>query len=381
MADVQQQLGGLKERWNKCRAEDDQKKKLIDLLDAESDLQDKKILLSIERETTREREKEVQGLKNERARLDFACVVLDGDCMPFKDELVKEGLEGGKKTANLLRNAVQKELTSSLGVSHHLQIHVRVYTNIKGQAKTYKEMGIIPEATDKLPDFIRGFNMGDPLFDFVDAGNGKECADVKVKAYFEFCFANIHCRQIIFGGSADNGYARLLGPLAQDDAMCKRVTLLEGPPFAGELIAIKNNFRTVKFEDIFRSEKLENRMTYHYSHPVIPVPFNYASAAARPPFPPEPSSAGQRGSSPPTTSVWRGRVFRNKNGERIDQPLEYSRLDYEKVKPLRLCNNFYLLGTCTWGDKCEHDHKMRLSDGEKAALRALARQRPCQSGL
>lgn len=163
--------------------------------------------------------------------------------------------------------------------------------------------------------------------------------------------------------------------------MCKRVTLLEGPPFAGELIAIKNNFRTVKFEDIFRSEKLENRMTYHYSHPVIPVPFNYASAAARPPFPPEPSSAGQRGSSPPTTSVWRGRVFRNKNGERIDQPLEYSRLDYEKVKPLRLCNNFYLLGTCTWGDKCEHDHKMRLSDREKAALRALARQRPCQSGL
>jgi len=101
--------------------------------------------------------------------------------LQFKDELVKEGLEGGKRTANLLRNAVQKELTSSLGVSHHLQIHVRVYTNIKGQAKTYKEMGIIPEATDKLLDFIRGFDMGDPLFDFVDAGNGKECADVKVK--------------------------------------------------------------------------------------------------------------------------------------------------------------------------------------------------------
>lgn len=38
MADVQQQLGGLKERWNKCRAEDDQKKKLIDVCQTPHDL-------------------------------------------------------------------------------------------------------------------------------------------------------------------------------------------------------------------------------------------------------------------------------------------------------------------------------------------------------
>jgi hypothetical protein len=57
-------------------------------------------------------------------------------------------------------------------------VHVRVYANMEGLAKTYKEMEVLSEAT--FDDFVRGFNMGDRLCDYIDAGNGKECADVKV---------------------------------------------------------------------------------------------------------------------------------------------------------------------------------------------------------
>ena len=89
-----------------------------------------------------------------------------------------QGLEGGKRTANLLKQAVGEELKSSVPTTaHHLQVVIRVYANVKGLAKTYKEMEIMP----KFDEFIRGFNMGDALCDFIDAGNGKECSDEKVK--------------------------------------------------------------------------------------------------------------------------------------------------------------------------------------------------------
>lgn len=57
---------------------------------------------------------------------------------------------------------------------------IRVYANTRGLAKTYKESGILGQ-TAFLEDFIRGFNMGDAMCDFVDAGTGKECSDEKVK--------------------------------------------------------------------------------------------------------------------------------------------------------------------------------------------------------
>ena len=99
--------------------------------------------------------------------------------MQFKNELIKQGLEGGKKTASLLKQAVKDELGSSVPTAAHpLQVLIRVYANMKGLAKTYKEMEIVPEVT--FEDFVRGFNMADPLCDYIDAGDGKECADVKV---------------------------------------------------------------------------------------------------------------------------------------------------------------------------------------------------------
>jgi hypothetical protein len=51
---------------------------------------------------------------------------------------------------------------------------------MKGLAKTYKEMDVLPESAS-LDEFVRGVNMGDPMCDYVDAGNGKECSDEKIK--------------------------------------------------------------------------------------------------------------------------------------------------------------------------------------------------------
>lgn len=89
-------------------------------------------------------------------------------------------MEGGKKAASLLKQAIETELKTSIpDISHHLDVIIRVYANIEGLSMIYRESNIAPEST--TINFIRGFNMGHALCDFVDAGNGKECADEKVK--------------------------------------------------------------------------------------------------------------------------------------------------------------------------------------------------------
>ncbi|KAM6526023.1 hypothetical protein FSOLCH5_002154 [Fusarium solani] len=77
--------------------------------------------------------------------------------------------------------------------------------------------------------------MVDPMFDYLDAGSGKECADDKIKTVFQHHFDNVHCRRIVLGASADNGYAHLLGKYAGDKASQERIAPVQGPSFAREL--------------------------------------------------------------------------------------------------------------------------------------------------
>lgn len=55
-----------------------------------------------------------------------------------------------------------------------------MYANVRGLAKTYQEAKTISK-DGTLSSFIQGFNMEDVLCDFVDAGDGKECSDVKIR--------------------------------------------------------------------------------------------------------------------------------------------------------------------------------------------------------
>jgi hypothetical protein len=89
-------------------------------------------------------------------------------------------LEGGKRTASLLKQAVESELkTALLNLAPHLKVIFRVYANFQGLAATYKKLEVTSDST--FMSYVRGFNMGHPLADFVDTGHKKECADEKIK--------------------------------------------------------------------------------------------------------------------------------------------------------------------------------------------------------
>lgn len=279
-----------------------------------------------------------------------------------------------------------------------------MYANLEGLAKVYKDAGNMDFPSTSVDEFVRGFNMLDPLCDFIDAGNGKECADEKVKAVFRLNLDDVHCQHIFFGGSADNGYARLLGQYVGDDAVCGRVTLLQGPPFAHEIALIRNRFRVVAMDCVFRKEKLQciNRKPPSYTTPPTAPASDCASIAGSAAAKPTSSVAAADSSAavtkkkaplqataavPPSgdsSAAPRGAVRKNRNGQRVDMPVKCSAKDLAKVKSRHFCHSFHLLGECPWLDKfgnCNNKHGEPIYGSWRCALQAVARLSPCDRGL
>ncbi|KAK2036651.1 hypothetical protein LZ31DRAFT_636471 [Colletotrichum somersetense] len=338
MATIDFQLPLLKDRWELCKAQEDQKTKLIadlfihisklteKLSVAESELKNKSLLVESMCDTVNIHKEQVNQLKIEKDKHCFALALIDGDCMPFIDDLIEQGLEGGKKAVGLLRKAVALELKSvDPSLPPHLKLIIRVFANMKGLAKTYTELDTIPSPS-VLDEFVRGFNMTNAMCEFVDAGNGKECADEKMKVNFEFGVADVHCRHVLFGASADSGYARLLGSHLETDEVLKKVILVEGPPFAKELAEIRDRFSVASFNEVFRRKKLINpkrKVPDYITPPPTPSP-DYASAAAKPALPYSAQSSSQTPRSTSILTLPIGRVYRNKAGQRVDPPVNFS---------------------------------------------------------
>ncbi|KAJ6110884.1 CCCH zinc finger DNA binding protein [Penicillium sp. IBT 16267x] len=354
MADLMQ----LKKRFETVRVTEDSKDKIIedllcyverlqkDLQQEENEYQDQKKLVGAYREEVKKFKSELKEKSRKEAMLKFASVLIDGDHMNFLDEFIQRGHGGGRSAAKALMEAVRNHVRQvEPDVDAKIQYKIRVYANVIGLAKTYRDTGIV-SSEDVLESFIQGFNMENPLCDFVDAGNGKECSDVKIRALFDHCFLDVHCQHIVFCGSADNGYARVLGPHRGS----KRISLVESPPFAHELKELVADFETTSFPGVFRLKKLSRRVSFGgtIATPAITPPrtptANYASMArAAPTVPGDPSRPAN---SPVRTLVNRtsGLVMcRNANGERVDSPLHYStKGKLEVLKQHKFCNQFHV---------------------------------------
>ena len=72
---------------------------------------------------------------------------------------------------------------------------------------------------------------------------------------------NVRCKQIIFGASADNGFASFLGSFLIDTNILSRIKLLKGQPFAQEFSSILPKLRWTEFPNVFRSEALADVST------------------------------------------------------------------------------------------------------------------------
>ncbi|KAK4690621.1 hypothetical protein P7C71_g6210, partial [Lecanoromycetidae sp. Uapishka_2] len=241
---------------------------------------------------------------------------------------------------------------------------------------------------EAFASFIRGFNMAYPLCDFIDAGNGKECSDFKIREITKLHVGDLHCKHIIFGGSTDNGYARMLGPYAGIDSISKRITMLEGPPFAPELYKLKQKFKTTAFPTVFRDRKLP---------PGLSSLSNSTSNGAASKSSSRAATVAPRIDIPPSPQIENpsnliaddydelDSVPRNSKGQRVDPPLfkspqKATMAMINAVKDRHYCNNHHIYGKCShYG--CEYEHGEKLSGEYLKTLRLLARSTPCRNGL
>lgn len=212
---------------------------------------------------------------------------------------------------------------------------------------------------------------------------------------------DFHCRQIFFGCSHDNGFARPLEEYIGDSAKVSKVTLLEGVPFEKELLGLP--YTKKKFDGLFRETKLGGIGFQSYPTPPMPTSstiknynvFNGLPGRLPPPItadsptpsvrslidlPRTPSSmtldglapankaknwAAMAAAPPPQVSDMSAAEYRSTNreeliarnrfGQRVDPPCrDVDKNEIDRVKRLKLCNVHFLRNECAYGNACTH---------------------------
>lgn len=298
---------------------------------------------------------------------------------------------------------VKEDLASQNPLTaHQMQVVVRIYADMQALAKAYKEMSILPSAAI-FREFVRGFNAGDALCDYLDTGDEKGCSDDKMqgmcaigfslastvrlhlKAMFRHGLLDTHCNHLLLGCTANNGCVRLLDPFVAHEVIRRQITILEGPSSTQEMAHVKNSFHSVQFRSVFRTQGLDDIRQKPSILPSPPhkPPSDYAATDTRKSdskAPGPPSLPGLSGLVTPRPV----RVGQNQQGQRVDLPLRYSSKEFAELKSRKLCNSFYLQGRCSSMEssgKCQHDHAAELSKKQMVVLQAFARQLPCRLGL
>ena len=339
----------------------------------------------------------------------------------FQDYLFIQGKDGGAEAASQLQQEIKKQLIDLYPEASTSDWHivVNVVLNLQGLGTKLQACGII-DNPNAFQAFGRAFGLAQPLFNFIDAGSGKERADHKIRETLRLYLPIPQCKHIFFGPCHDNGYLPVLEPYKRDSAISSRLSLVETRPAEPGFREL--GFRMISFPRIFRDTDLPSgrRMQSVSSPahtpttmPVRTMSTNHHVAAAAPFVPqtlptplqaskstsPAPSSdsatsgtwatvgKGAQGSKniniAPTKTAPRRFVIVNVDDERLDQPFPRPDPAAEKRFTARLkehgkcCNDFHLLGRCPANEYCDYQHGERLSPGETLVLKHKARSRTC----
>ncbi|KAF2438612.1 hypothetical protein P171DRAFT_398698 [Karstenula rhodostoma CBS 690.94] len=360
------------------------------------------------------------SLQGALERNPFVLILIDGDGMIFENRFLQKGWAGGKQAAAALYSTIVDYIErETRTIPPASRVVCRIYANVKGLAEVLVRVGILEEAA-QFTEFVRGFTNGRTLFDFIDVGPGKDRADDKIIETLKLFVDDFHCRQIFFGCSHDNGFARPLEEYLGNDTKISNVTLLQGVPFEKELLGLP--YKTKKFDGLFRETKIN----------VLGAPAGVASPAVKnynvinglptrlppPPVsfdspPPRPVSSGLlrtpstltldepvnkvknwaalAAAPPPPVSAQPMAAYkpanreeiiaRNRVGQRVDPPCrDYDKAEVDRIKKIKMCNVHFLRNECPFGDNCTHLHKYQPTEAEIATLRLVARMAPCQNG-
>ncbi|KAK5110083.1 hypothetical protein LTR62_006328 [Meristemomyces frigidus] len=340
----------------------------------------------------------------------FALAVLDGDGAVFQDHLLAQGKDGGAEAAHQLYTILRDDLKTQYpeGNVNDWTIVVHIVLNMQGLGNKLQQCGIISNQNE-LAAFGRAFSLAQPLFSFIDAGNGKERADHKVRETLRLFMPNRQCKHVYFGPCHDSGYLPVLEPYRLDPSTASRLTLVETQPTAAGFERL--GLRTLKIHRVFRSDNLPTRPIA--STPVFPppgLPLRTATNTTAPAFHPtdlQRPSTESASTTETNTNSWAAvgksgtpintfdisttkkkpttkRIIPlNAHQDRLDitlpeQDLKARQRFADRIRKTgQVCNNHHLGGKCKATFDCIYDHGEPLTPGERLVLKHKARSLFC----
>ncbi|KAL8684330.1 MAG: hypothetical protein Q9224_006431, partial [Gallowayella concinna] len=295
----------------------------------------------------------------------------------FNDNLISQGVIGGGEAATRLLDNIRRHIRHIDGAMQW-KIIVRIYANLDGLLKKYTYIDFVEEKK-ALRQFVTGFTQSQPLFDFIDAGQGKERADHKIKEQLNLFINNSYCKHMMLGIAHDNGYVPALDPYKNDSAAVSRITLIEPLNLGWEYSRLP--FEVNHFESLFRSQDLPNDRAPPKSQPrQYPTPKQPAQTQG--PQKHRPVLAHDLVTREP---MYPGPVLLNKDDERVDEylgtPSDKGEANLEsRIRGgSKLCNMFHLRGDCN-DAKCPYSHEPSLEGEELVAFALKARLTACHAG-
>lgn len=133
-------------------------------------------------EKTKQRLEHLQKLLN---RDSFVLVLIDGEDLIFRNNLLRDGDIGGRRAAQLMHQAVNEHAFSSIkDLPVDVKVIVRMFMDLDTFTQTCMATGIA-DGRGKIKSFVRGFNQDKALFDITNVGSfGRETVIDKVEGSF-----------------------------------------------------------------------------------------------------------------------------------------------------------------------------------------------------
>ena len=259
-------------------------------------------------------------------------VVIDGDNLLFHQRLLEAGYKGGKEAAErvishaLSRLPCEQEGIRADNQKPRVAVRAMVVTNWTDLTRTLENKAGISSYT--LEEFKHGWQTnGGPFFTLMDAGRGKQMADVRVRAYLADEMVDQDCLHLYLGGLRDLAYGNELVGLRKLGLLDK-ISLLQLPPYLTRA-KIYQEFvnRVVEWQGVFTDQGSFG--------------LQFTPARAR---------VGRAGEDASSTNTARRRP----------------------------CVGHHLLGHCERGKSCPQDHSP-LSAQALKKLRAAAQREACPS--
>ncbi|KAL8810438.1 MAG: hypothetical protein Q9223_007757 [Gallowayella weberi] len=350
-----------------------------ELRTAKSDHLDQLVSRRMWQERAQNSESRLNESQGSAASNGFMLCLIDGDGYLFNDNLISQGANGGGEAATRLLDNIKRHIQHFEGAMQW-KIMVRIYANLEGLLKKYTYINFVEEKKALL-QFVVGFTQIQPLFDFIDAGQGKERADHKIKEQLSLFINNSYCKHIMLGVAHDNGYVPALDPYKNNPAAVSRIALIEPLHLGWEFSKLP--FEVTRFESLFRSQELPNDRV-----PPKGQPRPYSSSPFNQPSQPQAPQSHRPvvGQDLITRRpIYPGPLLLNKDDERVDEYLGTpsdrgeANLESRIRSGTKLCNMFHLRGHCI-DTGCPYSHEPSLEGEELVAFALKARLTACHAG-